>query len=222
MDDLVFLFDVDNTLLDNDSLQEDLSDRLLSVFGPAIRDRYWALFEELREASGYADYLGAVERLRSENLRDRRMLAMSGWLLDYPFPNRLYPQALAAVRHVGQWGRAVVLSDGDAVFQPRKVDRSGIGAAFEGEVLIYIHKQQELDDVERLYPARRYVLVDDKLRILTEVKAAWKDRVTTVFPKQGHYARDPAILAACPPADVEIERIGDLASLDRAAFEPKS
>ena len=222
MDDLVFLFDVDNTLLDNDALQEDLSDRLLSVFGPAIRDRYWALFEELREASGYADYLGAVERLRSENLRDRRMLAMSGWLLDYPFPNRLYPQALAAVRHVGQWGRAVVLSDGDAVFQPRKVDRSGIGAVFEGEVLIYIHKQRELDDVERLYPARRYVLVDDKLGILTEVKAAWKDRVTTIFPKQGHYAKDPAILAACPPADVEIERIGDLASLDRAAFEPKS
>ena len=221
MDDLVFLFDVDNTLLDNDALQEDLSDRLLGVFGPAIRDRYWALFEELRAASGYADYLGAVERLRSENLRDRRMLAMSGWLLDYPFPNRLYPQALAAVRHVGQWGRAVVLSDGDAVFQPRKVDRSGIGAAFEGEVLIYIHKQQELDEVERLYPARRYVLVDDKLRILTDVKAAWGDRVTTVFPKQGHYAMDPAILGACPPADIAIERIGELASLDRAAFEPK-
>jgi FMN phosphatase YigB (HAD superfamily) len=222
MDDIVFLFDVDNTLLDNDALQEDLSARLLTIFGPQMRDRYWALFEVLREASGYADYLGALERLRAENLRDRRLLALSGWLIDYPFASRLYPQALDAARHVGQWGRIVVLSDGDAVFQPRKVERSGIGAAFNGEVLIYIHKQQELDDVEKLYPARRYVLVDDKLRILTDVKAVWKERLTTVFPRQGHYARDPAILAACPPADIEIARIGELTSFDLSAFDGAS
>ena len=222
MDDIVFLFDVDNTLLDNDALQGDLSAHIAEVFGEPVRTRYWALFEELRAATGYADYLGAVERLRAENLRDRRLLALSGWLLDYPFPTRLYPGALDAVRHVAQWGRVVVLSDGDAVFQPRKIDRSGIGAAFAGEVLIYIHKQQELGDVEKLYPARHYVLIDDKLRILTDVKAVWKQRLTTVFPRQGHYARDPEILASCPPADIDLARIGELTSFDLTAFDGKS
>jgi len=143
---------------------------------------------------------------------------MSSWLVDYPFADRLYPGALNVVKYVQQWGPAVVLSDGDAVFQPRKVDRSGLWRAVDGRVLIYIHKERELDDVERLYPAAHYVLIDDKLRILAAVKRAWGTRVTTVFPKQGHYALDPQITAAFPPADIEIARIGDLAACDRSWF----
>jgi len=220
MDDIVFLFDVDNTLLDNDAIQEDLRAHLAECHGEAARDRYWEIFEELRGELGYADYLGALERYRIEDLHDPRLLLMSSWLVDYPFADRLYPGALDAVRHVQKWGRPVVLSDGDAVFQPRKVERSGLWKAFDGAILIYIHKEEELDDVERLYPAKRYVLIDDKLRILAAVKKVWGDRVVTVFPKQGHYANDPKALAAYPPANVALERIGDLVALDRAAFTP--
>jgi FMN phosphatase YigB (HAD superfamily) len=220
MDDIVFLFDVDNTLIDNDGIQDDLRRHLAESYGEAARDRYWAIFEDLRDTIGYADYIGALERLRTEEMHNPRILRMSSWLVDYPFAGRLYEGALAAVQHVRQWGRPVVLSDGDAVFQPRKIDRSGLWTAFAGEILIYIHKEQELADVERLYPAQRYVLVDDKIRILSAVKSAWGDRVTTVFPKQGHYANDPREVAAHPPADVTLERISDLAALGRAAFAP--
>jgi haloacid dehalogenase-like hydrolase len=221
MDDLVFLFDVDNTLLDNDRIQDDLSAHIAACHGQAARDRYWAIFEELRGELGYADYLGALERYRAEDLHDPRILRMSSWLVDYPFADRLYPGALEAVRHIRQWGRTVVLSDGDAVFQPRKVERSGLWKAFDGEILIYIHKEQELDDVERLYPAKRYVLIDDKLRILAAVKKIWGGRVATVLPRQGHYAHDRAALAAYPAADVTVDRIGDLVAFDRAAFAPR-
>ena len=220
MDDIVFLFDIDNTLLDNDRIQDDLSAYISAAHGNAARDRYWTIFEELRSALGYADYLGALERYRLEDLHDPRVLRMSSWLVDYPFAERLYPGALDAVRHVRQWGRPVVLSDGDAVFQPRKAERSGIWKAFGDAILIYVHKEQELEDVERLYPAKHYALIDDKLRILAAVKKIWADRVTTVFPRQGHYAQDLKALAGYPPADVTVERIGDLLSLDRAAFAP--
>src|SRR5271165_4321106 len=219
MDDLVFLFDVDNTLLDNDAVQADLRAHLLNDFGGAVEQRYWAILEDLRNELGYVDYLGALERYRSEDLHNPRLLRMSSWLVDYPFADRLYPGALEVVGHVRQWGRPVVLSDGDAVFQPRKVERSGIWKAFDDHILIYIHKEEELDDVERLYPAKRYVLIDDKLRILAAVKAIWHERVTTVFPRQGHYANDPKERAAYPPADIEIAQIGDLMTLERGAFE---
>ncbi len=218
MDDLVFLFDVDNTLLDNDAVQEDLRLHLLKTFGEAAERRYWAIFEQLRNELGYADYLGALERYRVEDLHDPRLLRMSSWLVDYPFADRLYPGALEVVGHVRQWGRPVVLSDGDAVFQPRKIERSGLWKAFEDNILIYIHKEEELSDVERLYPAERYVLIDDKLRILAAVKAIWGDRVATVFPRQGHYATDPKAISTYPPADIQVERIGDLVGLDRGAF----
>jgi hypothetical protein len=220
MDDIVFLFDVDNTLLDNDRIQDDLSVHLATCYSEAVRKRYWSIFEELRGELGYADYLGALERYRSEDVHDPRILKMASWLVDYPFADRLYPGALDAVKRLGQWGSTVVLSDGDAVFQPRKVERAGIWSAFGDRVLIFIHKEQELDDVERLYPAAHYVLIDDKLRILAAVKAKWRDRVTTVFPRQGHYANDPKALAAYPPADIQVERIGDLAAFDRARFGP--
>ena|SRR5437868_5652894 len=215
---VVFLFDVDNTLIDNDRVQADLSKHLEQTYGAATRDRYWEIFEQLCNELGYADYLGALERYRVEAIHRPEVLRMSSWLVDYPFADRLYPHALDAVRHVRQWGTAVILSDGDAVFQPRKVERSGLWQAFDNRVLIYIHKEEELDDVERLYPADHYVLIDDKLHILSTIKKIWGERVTTVFPKQGHYAFDADILANHPPADIELAAIGDLCACDRGAL----
>ena len=215
---VVFLLDVDNTLLDNDRVVADLKAHLTQAFGAERQERYWAIFEELRAELGYTDYLGALQRYRVENPLDPHFLQLSFYLLDYPFADRLYPGALDVIRRLRGWGPAVILSDGDVVFQPRKVERSGLFEAVEGHVLIYIHKEQELDDVEQRYPARHYVLVDDKLRILTAVKKVWGDRVTTVFPRQGHYAHDPEVLAAYPPADVTIERIGDLLRYDLPAL----
>ena len=213
---VVFLFDVDNTLLDNDSVQADLKAHLEQAYGKAARDRYWEILERLRGELGYVDYLGALERFRIEEIHRPDVLRMSSWLVDYPFADRLYPGVLDAVMHVRQWGTTVILSDGDAVFQPRKVERSGLWQAFDGHVLIYVHKEQELNDVERFYPADHYVLIDDKLRILAAVKKIWKERVTTVFPKQGHYAFDPKTLAEYPAADVQLAKISDLLKCDLA------
>jgi len=218
---IVFLFDVDNTLIDNDRVQAHLSEHLEQTYGAVTRDRYWEIFEQLRSELGYADYLGALERYRTEDLHRPEVLRMSSWLVDYPFVERLYPGALDAIKHVQQWGAPVILSDGDAVFQPRKVERSGLWKAFDNRVLIYIHKEEELDDVRRIYPADHYVLIDDKLRILTAVKKIWGERVTTVFPKQGHYALDPKALAEYPPADIALGKIGDLVKCDLAAFLKK-
>jgi FMN phosphatase YigB (HAD superfamily) len=216
--ELVFLFDVDNTLLDNDRLQGDLFRHLAREFGPKARNRYVAIFEQLRAELGYADYLGALELYRIENLHDPRLLHMANWLVDYPFAARLYPGALDVIRRVKRWGRVAILSDGDAVFQPRKVERSGLWKAFDGHVLIFVHKEQELAAVERFYPAEHYVMIDDKLRILHAIKDIWKERVTTVFPRQGHYAKDRKILAEYRPADVSIQRISDLLVFKRTAF----
>src|SRR5512147_1476490 len=199
--DLVFLFDVDNTLLDNDRIEEDLRSHLESKFGAEARDRYFTVFEGLRAELGYADYLGALQRYRLEKLCDVRLLMMSSFLVDYPFANRLYPGSLDAIEHVQNWGPAVILSDGDVVFQPRKVQRSGLSEAVKGRVLIYIHKEEMLEDVARHHPARHYVVVDDKLRILTEIKKVWGNRVTTVWPCQGHYARDSRAAPTYPSAD---------------------
>jgi FMN phosphatase YigB (HAD superfamily) len=215
---VVFLLDVDNTLLDNDRILDDLKTHLTQAFGAERQQRYWTIFEKYREELGYADYLGALQRYRAENPHDPHFLNVSFYLLNYPFADRLFAGALDVVRHLGRWGPTVVLSDGDVVFQPRKVDRSGLYAAVEGRVLIYIHKEQELDDVERRYSARHYVLVDDKLRILAAVKKAWGTRLSTVFPRQGHYAHDPQALAAYPPADINIECIGDLLRYNLAAL----
>jgi FMN phosphatase YigB (HAD superfamily) len=223
--DVVFLLDVDNTLLDNDRVQDDLRSHLEREFGAASRDRYWAIFEALRTELGYADYLGALQRYRcaeaSGAMNDPRLLLMSSFLVDYPFADRLYPGALDAIAHLRKWGPTVILTDGDVVFQPRKVQRSGLWDAVDGRVLIYIHKEQMLVDVEERYPARHYVMVDDKLRILAAMKAIWRDRLTTIFLRQGHYALDPHNLSAYPPADLALERIGDLTDRDfPALFRP--
>ena len=219
-DSLVVLFDVDNTLLDNDRIQQDLRDEIASRFGGQARDRYWSLLEQLREELGYVDYLGALERYRLERLHDPRVLALSGWLVDYPFAERLYPGAVEVLRHARRAVRTVILSDGDAVFQPRKVMRSGLWDEVDGQVLIYVHKERMLADVERLFPARRYVMVDDKLRILSAIKSAWGGRVTTVFARQGHYANDAETTARYPAADMSIERIGELLRHDLARLSP--
>ncbi|HZZ11901.1 MAG TPA: HAD family hydrolase [Paraburkholderia sp.] len=212
--DVVFLFDCDNTLLDNDHVLEDLRAHMMREFGAENSARYWEIFEELRSQLGYADYLGALQRYRLEHPRDTRLLLMSSFLIDYPFANRVYPGALDTLRHLGKRGPTVILSDGDVVFQPRKIARSGLWDEVEGRVLIYIHKELMLDQVMQCYPARHYVMVDDKLRILTAMKKAWGAALTTVFPRQGHYAFDPKEIAQNPPADVTVERIGDLATFD--------
>src|SRR5438105_1622704 len=188
---IVFLFDVDNTLLDNDRVTEDLQNYLEREVGHKRRERYWTIFERLRAELGYADYLGALQRYRTEYPHDPNLLMVSRFLVNYPFANRLFPNSLDVIERCKQWGPVVILSDGDVVFQPRKVERSGLSEAVDGNVLIYVHKEKELDDVEQRYPARHYVMVDDKLTILTALKKTWGARVTTVFPRQGHYAKDP-------------------------------
>ena len=220
--DVVFLLDVDNTLLDGDRIVADLREHLESEFGNACAQRYWAIFDGLREELGYVDYLGALQRYRLDveqgveqgSTHEQRLLMMSSFLIDYPFADRLYARALEVITHLGRFGPTVILTDGDVVFQPRKLQRSGLWDAVDGRALVYVHKEQMLDAVQRHYPARHYVMVDDKLRILAAMKAVWKERLTTIFARQGHYALDPAVVAAQPAADFTIERIGELADLD--------
>ena len=213
---IVFLVDVDNTLIDNDGIQQDLKDHLERTYGATARDRYWRILEDLMVELGYRDYIGALQRFRIEHPLDIELLSMSSFLMDYPFADRLYPGALAVLKRLRGAGTTVILSDGDVVFQPRKVEHAGLAKVVDGDVLIYVHKEEALGDVEQRFPAEHYVLVDDKLRILDAVKQVWGARVTTVFPRQGQYAHDPKVISALPPADVTIERIGDLLDYDLA------
>jgi FMN phosphatase YigB (HAD superfamily) len=214
MNQVVFLVDVDNTLLDNDRIQADIKAYLERQYGAASRDRYWAILEDLFVELGYRDYLGALQRYRVEHPQDMHLLSMSSFLVDYPFANRLYPASLDVLERLRQWGPTVLLTDGDVVFQPRKVERSGLSEAVGSHVLIYIHKELALNDVEARYPALHYVFVDDKPRILAAVKEAWGARVTTVLPRQGQYARDAKALATFAAPDVTVDRIGDLLDCD--------
>jgi FMN phosphatase YigB (HAD superfamily) len=216
----VFLVDVDDTLLDNGHIQADLKRHLEREFGAASRDRYWAILEQLFNDLGYRDYLGALQRFRVEHPKDIHLLSMSSYLVDYPFANRLYPGSLDVLERFRGWARTVIFSDGDVVFQPRKVERSGISETVEGHVLIYIHKEDELDDVEQRYPAGHYVLVDDKPRILAAVKKIWGDRVTTVLPRQGQFAHAADAASYRPAADLMVERISDLLAYDFTDFIP--
>ncbi len=212
--DTVYLIDVDNTLLDNDRIIADLRQHLEEAFGMASADRYWETLERLRTELGYVDYLGALQHYRNEEslrgMKDSRLLLMSGYLIDYPFADRVYPGALDALKALRQRGPVVIVSDGDVVFQPRKVQQAALWDAVEGRVLIYVHKEQMLDAIAAAYPARHYVMIDDKLRILSAMKAVWGARLTTVFVRQGHYALDTQAIAAYAPADITVERIGDL------------
>ena len=221
MNKTVFLFDVDNTLLDNDLVIADLRRHLDQEVGREKQQCYFKIFEELRAELGYADYLYALQRFRIEYPHDLNILTAASFLLNYPFENSLFPKSIEVIRHCKQWGPSVILSDGDVVFQPRKIERSGLMAAAEKNVLIYIHKELELEDVERRYPVEHYVIIDDKLRLLTLIKKTWGKRVTTVFPKQGHYAHDPKILKEYPPADISIERIAELLDYDLSTLLEK-
>ena len=207
---VTFLFDVDNTLVDNDKVAADLQRHLVSEIGAEGAQEYWGIFEQLRTELGYADYLGALQRYRAQHPRAPNLLCVSDFFINYPFAERLFPDAIKVIEHVQQWGPAIILSDGDVIFQPLKVGRSGLAKAVSGRVLIYVHKEQELDDVDQRYAAEHYLLIDDKLRILAAVKKLWGARVTTIFVRQGHYAADPKILASYPAADISIEHIGDL------------
>lgn len=213
---LVFLVDVDNTLVDNDGIQQDLKDHLERTYGVAARDRYWRILEDLMVELGYRDYIGALQKFRVEHPREMELLAMSSYLMDYPFAERLYPNALEVLKRLRSVAPTAILTDGDVVFQPRKVEHAGLAKVADGNVLIYIHKEEALEDVERRFPAEHYVLVDDKLRILDAVKKIWGERVTTVLPRQGQYAHDAKVISALPPADVTIEHIGDLLQYDLA------
>ncbi len=213
----VFLLDVDNTLLDNDRFGADLSAKLDELFGEAARERYWALFAALRTELGYADYLGALQRFRSGLDDDPHLLTLSGFLLEYPFAHLVFPHALEVIAHLQRFGRTVILSDGDVVFQPRKIHRSGIWDAVRGDVLIYIHKEQVLDHVQERRPAGHYVMVDDKPNLLAAMKRVLGDRLTTVFVRQGHYALAPASNEVEPAPDRVIERIGDLLTTPSSA-----
>ena len=214
---VVVLFDVDDTLLDNDQVTLDLRRYLMQEVGAGRTEQYFEIFEKLRTELGYADYLGALQQYRVCHPRDHHLLAVSRFLVNYPFADRLFPGSIDAIEHAARFGRTLILSDGDVVFQPRKIERSGLGEAVEGRVLIYIHKEKELDDVEQRHPADHYVLVDDKVRILTAVKQVWKDRLTTVFPRQGHYAH-AADVASYPTPDVTIARVGELVDWDLPAL----
>lgn len=207
---LVFLFDVDNTLLDNDAVAADLREYLTRTVGKERCERYWAIFEAMRNLVGYADYLGALQKYREEYPRSMKVLAVSDFLINYPFLTRVFPKAFDVLAAANATGKAVILSDGDVVFQPHKIKRSGLYQAVNGDALVYVHKEHELDDVAERYPADHYVFVDDKLRLLDAIKKVWKDKVTTVFPRQGHYAHDPEVLKKYPKPDLTVERIGDL------------
>lgn len=215
---IVFLFDVDNTLLDNDRVHADLDRHVARLFGADAAKTYWEIYEELRGKLGYADYLGAIQRFRLECDDEVRAQDLAAFLLDYPFAERLYPGALEAIAHLSRFGECVVLSDGDVVLQPRKIEASGIGSAVAGRVLIYVHKERMLDDVARRFPAAHYVMVEDKLRVLDGMKRQWRERLTTVFVRQGHYANDPAARKEYPPAQIELGGVGELRGLSADTF----
>jgi len=216
----VFLFDVDNTLLDNDRVSTALKCFLTKEVGEKRTDRYWKIFEELRRELGYADYLGALQEYRRQFPYDSHVLALSNFMIDYPFANRLYPGSLDIIDKLRALGTVVILTDGDAVFQPRKIERSGLGEAVDNNILIYVHKERELADIERRYPSEHYFLFDDKLRILTAIKQQWQQLVTTVFVRQGHYALDLEMVSRYPAADITIDHISEALDLD--VFEARS
>jgi FMN phosphatase YigB (HAD superfamily) len=216
---IVFLLDVDNTLLDNDGFAVELSAHLDELFGADQRLRYWQIFEDLRAKSGVADYLGSLQAFRLGLDDDPKLLDVSQFLLEFPFSKLLFPRALDAIAHLRGMGRPVVLSDGDVVFQPRKIRHSGIWDAVEGAVLIYLHKEKVMDHVQKRHPAAHYVAVDDKPNLLAAMKLIMQDKLTTVFVRQGHYALAPGSNSVSPAPDRVIERIGDIATLNSSDFK---
>lgn len=212
-DQIVFLLDVDSTLIESDRFAADLSARLEEGFGEAGRRRYWTLYSQRRERLGYADYLGALQDFRTVIDDSPALLHLSGFMLDYPFAERLYPQALAAIAHLATMGTPVLVSDGDMVLQPRKIQRTGLWNAVEGRVMICLHKDLQIDRILQRFPAAHYVMVDDKPLLLAAFKRQLGKRLTTVFVRQGHYAMESELLVIAPAPDIHIRQIGDLCGL---------
>lgn len=213
---IVFLFDVDNTLLDTDRVRSDLRDFLVRQIGAEEEEHYFDIFERLRGELGYADYLGALQEYRVSRPHHTEIIHVSLYLLNYHFANRLFPRSLDAVEHARRQGTIAILSDGDVVFQPHKIENAGLWETFKGNVLLFIHKEQEMDAVAERFPADHYVMLDDKLRILDAMKRVWGSRLTTVFVRQGHYAHDAQYLEGYMPADVTLAQIGDFLEYDTA------
>ena len=217
--DVALLIDVDDTLFDNDAFERDVQTWLDREIGPGSADQYQRAFEAQRDARDYADFLGAVQRAWEASGRDPRWLRAGDFLLDYPFHDRLYPQALEALEHLAQVGTAWLITDGDGVMQPRKLRRAGLWDAVQGRVRIYVHKEQQLSDIQRTCGARHYVMVDDKPRILDAMKRGWRERVTTLQPLQGHYALAEADATPRLPPDLTVARIGLLARDDSVVLQ---
>ncbi len=217
-DSCVFLFDVDNTLLDNDRFAADLRERLTDGFGAVECERYWSIYARLRDERGYADYLAALQEFRGGLDADPDLLGMSAFLLDYPFADRVYPGALKAIAHLGELGTVAILSDGDIVFQPRKIQRSGLWSAVGGNVLVFLHKERTLAAMQQRFPAAHYVMIDDKTNVLAAMKRVLGDRLTTVFVRQGHYAAASAHETITPPPDRTIETIGEVCGMSMKDF----
>jgi len=217
LDPVFFLVDVDNTLFDNDRFAVELSAHLEKSFNVAERERYWSLHKKRWAEFGISDYLGTMQQFRQGLQNDPSLLQMSSFLLDFPFGDLLYPHALEVVKHMRSLGPASALSDGDMVFQPRKLQHSGIFDAFHGNALIYEHKQHELDLLQQRFPAQRYVMIDDKPNILADMKKVLGDRLTTVFVRQGRYAADASPELRSAP-DMKIDAIADLLRYTREDF----
>ncbi|WP_158744178.1 HAD family hydrolase [Acidisphaera sp. L21] len=207
---LVFLVDVDNTLLDNDQFQDALKAHIAKVSGPAARDRYWEIQEHLFHSLGYRDYLGAFQTYRLERPEDVDAIWLSLFVVDFPYATLLYPGALELIAALRKLGRVVALTDGDAVFQPRKLQGAGLIEPLDRHIMICVHKEAEVAEIERRYPAERYVVIDDKIRLLTAFKKVWGNKVMTVFPRQGQFGLDTKVIAANPPADIDVDRIAQL------------
>ncbi|WP_068858659.1 HAD family hydrolase [Perlucidibaca aquatica] len=215
---IVFLLDVDNTLLDNDRFTADLTQQLDRELGREERERYWHIHAELRDSLGYVDYLGVLQKLRNDCEDDTALQKMAEFLLEYPFQDRLYPGALKVIEHLRSLGSTAILSDGDIVFQPRKITRAGLSERVDGQVLIVIHKERCLDLVQRRFPGSHHVMIDDKPHLLAAMKRTMGHGLTTVLVRQGHYAMDAESTAVTPRPDLCVAKIADICDLDPALF----
>ncbi len=216
--DMVFLFDVDNTLLDHDRVKQDLGALLDSRIFDGASEHYWSAYEAIRAETGQADFLASFQRCWIDSECNPHWLPAADLMLDYPYSDRLYPGALHVLEHVSRFAMVAIVSDGDAVLQPRKIRRAGLWQAVDGRVLIYQNKQQRLADIAHRFPAQHYVMIDDKPDVLVHMKSAWSSRLTTVFPRQGHYAHDQEHRHDQPEPDISIDHIGDMLKLDIKDF----
>lgn len=217
---LVVLCDVDNTLLNDNRIVSDLCDFLLDKLGEQGAKQYWTHFEALSQSLGYADYLGALQRARDEHPHEMHFIAITNFLLTYPFSERLFPRALDVIDHVACWALPVIVSDGDVVLQPIKLHRAGLARKVQDRVLVYIHKEKELDDIMQRYPATHYVFVEDNLSILSSVKREWGQRVTTIHIRPHGHPPDEGRTALQP--DITLNDIGDMLRINEADLRGSS